>query len=369
MLYTDGVLGRDGQVVTPPPGSDAHVLHALSEGSRVRMSGQDSQRGTFSQRHAVLHDALTGAQYMPLANLGPDQGPVEIHNSPLSETSVLGFEYGYSLDMPDSLVIWEAQYGDFVNSAQVIIDQFIASAEEKWQRLSGVTMLLPHGFEGSGPEHSSARPERFLQLCAEDNMQVVNCTTPAQYFHLLRRQVHRPLRKPLVVMTPKSLLRHPQVLSNLDEFATGTFKRVLPDEQVTSGATRILLCSGKIYFELLAERSARELDDVAIIRLEQLYPLPLDEIGRALAGYDPEVPVTFVQEEPANAGYWRFLYAHIGPEIFGRPFIGVSRPEQASPATGSASAHRLEQAELIREAFTIQAGTTARPAAKAEAQG
>ena len=334
----------------------------LTEGRRVRMSGQDSQRGTFSHRHAVLHDALTGNEYMPLANLSPDQAPIEIHNSPLSETSVLGFEYGYSLDMPESLVLWEAQYGDFVNSAQVIIDQFIASAEEKWRRLSGVTMLLPHGFEGSGPEHSSARPERFLQLCAEDNIQVVNCTTPAQYFHLLRRQVLRPLRKPLVVMTPKSLLRHPKVISNLGEFASGTFRRVLPDDRVTTGANRILLCTGKIYFELLEERERLGLDDVAIIRLEQIYPLPLAELEQALAGYDKDVPVTFVQEEPENAGYWRFLCVRLLNGLHGHRFIGVSRPEQASPATGSASAHRLEQAELIREAFTLQAGQRARTA-------
>ena len=341
----------------------------VTSGHRVRLTGQDSQRGTFSQRHSVLHDALTGNEFMPLANLAEDQAPIEIHNSPLSETSVLGFEYGYSLDMPDSLVMWEAQYGDFVNSAQVIIDQFIASAEDKWNRLSGVTLLLPHGFEGSGPEHSSARPERFLQLCADDNMQVVNCTTPAQYFHLLRRQVLRPLRKPLVVMSPKSLLRHPQVLSSLEEFSTGTFRRVLPDPEVTGDVSRILLCTGKIYFELLAERAARDLGDVAIIRLEQLYPLPHDELNEALAGYPQDVPVTFVQEEPANAGYWRFLLAHFGFELAGRPFTGVCRPAQASPATGSASAHRLEQAELIREAFTTEAGTTARPATAAGSRG
>lgn len=334
----------------------------LTEGRRVRLTGQDSQRGTFSQRHAVLHDPLSGNEYMPLQHLAPEQAPIEIHNSPLSETSVLGFEYGYSLDMPDSLVMWEAQYGDFVNSAQVIIDQFIASAEDKWNRLSGVTLLLPHGYEGSGPEHSSARPERFLQLCAEDNMQVVNCTTPAQYFHLLRRQVLRPLRKPLVVMSPKSLLRHPQVVSELSEFTGGTFHRVLPDHAVSGEVSRILLCSGKIYYELLAERTARNLTDVAIIRLEQLYPLPVKELEAALEGFAPGVPVTFVQEEPGNAGYWRFLQAHIGPELAGRAFVSVTRPARASPATGSASAHRLEQAEVIHRAFSIESGTIARPA-------
>lgn len=325
----------------------------LEAGIRVRLTGQDSQRGTFGHRHAVLHDVRNGREYMPLAHVSPEQGPVEIYNSPLSETSVLGFEYGYSLDAPDSLVMWEAQYGDFVNSAQVIIDQFIASAEDKWQRLSGLTMLLPHGFEGSGPEHSSARPERFLQLCADDNLQVVYPTMPAQIFHLLRRQVLRPLRKPLVVMSPKSLLRHPQVVSPLEAFGSGRFQRVIAETEAIdpAGVERILLCSGKIYFELLAERTAQARTDVAIIRLEQLYPLPMAELEAAFAPYRADVPVMFVQEEPDNAGFWRFLLAHLGNTVLGRPFSHVSRPAGASPATGSPSAHRLEQAEVIREAF------------------
>src|SRR5690625_2225961 len=340
----------------------------LAEGRDIRMTGQDSQRGTFSHRHAVLHDVMNGEPYMPLAHISEDQGIVEIHNSPSSETSVLGFEYGYSLDLPESLVIWEAQFGDFVNSAQVIIDQFIASAEEKWDRLSGVTMLLPHGFEGAGPEHSSARPERFLQLCADDNMQVVNCTTPAQFFHLLRRQVLRPLRKPLVVMSPKSLLRHPQAVSALEEFSSGSFRRVIPDAAVQD-ANHVLLCSGKIYYELLEERARRELGDVAIVRLEQIYPLPRRELEEALSGYAADVPVTFVQEEPENSGYWRFLLSQFGSRLAGRPFSGISRPAKASPATGSTSAHQLEQAELIRETFEKATAHTALPAGQAGARG
>jgi 2-oxoglutarate dehydrogenase E1 component len=323
----------------------------LTEGTRIRLTGQDSERGTFVHRHSVLHDVETQERYMPLAHLAADQAPVEIVNSPLSEAGVLGFEYGYSLDMPDALVMWEAQFGDFVNTAQVIIDQFIASAEEKWNRFSGLVMLLPHGHEGAGPEHSSARLERFLQLCAEDNMYVVNPTTPAQFFHLLRRQVLSPLRKPLVVMSPKSLLRHPQVVSEPEELATGRFRRVLGDNIDPAGVSRILLCSGKLYFELLAERKAQERTDVAIIRLEQLYPLSEKELGEALAPYTADTPVTWVQEEGENAGAWRFLLSQWGFSLQGHPLDVISRPAAASPATGSASSHRIEQAELIRAAF------------------
>src|SRR5690606_580394 len=231
----------------------------VAEGHRVRLTGQDSERGTFSHRHAVFHDTEDGHEHVPLAELAARHGSVfEVHNSPLSEAGVLGFEYGYSVDTPDGLVLWEAQFGDFANGAQVIIDQFLSSAEEKWGRLSGLVMLLPHGFEGQGPEHSSARLERYLQLCAEDNMQVAYPTTPAQYFHLLRRQVLRPLRKPLIVMTPKSLLRHPQAVSDLDEFVSGRFQRVIPDAQVDpAGVRRVLLTTGKLYYELAAAREER----------------------------------------------------------------------------------------------------------------
>jgi 2-oxoglutarate dehydrogenase E1 component len=290
---------------------------------------------------------------MPLAHVTEKQAPVDIINSPLSETGVMGFEYGYSLDCPGGLVIWEAQYGDFSNAAQVIIDQFIASAEEKWRRLSGLTLLLPHGLEGSGPEHSSARLERFLTLAAEDNLQIAIPSTPAQYFHLLRRQVLRPWRKPLVVMTPKSLLRHPKVASPLAAFTEGSFKSLLRDEQVEAGrASRVLLCAGKVYYDLEAEREKLGREDVAILRLEQLYPLREDELRMALEPYRDGTPVFWVQEEPENMGAWRFLYVLFGEELFGRlPFKGISRPASASPATGSGSSHKLEQSQLVAEAF------------------
>jgi 2-oxoglutarate dehydrogenase E1 component len=334
--------------------AEALALASLAtEGNRIRMTGQDTARGTFSQRHAVLHDYDTGATYMPLAHLAADQGPVEIYNSPLSETGVLGFEYGYSLDCPDGLVVWEAQFGDFCNAAQVIIDQFITSAEEKWRRLSGIVLLLPHGFEGMGPEHSHARLERFLGAAADDNIQVVNLTTPAQYFHCLRRQMVRPWRKPLVIMTPKSLLRHPQCVSPLEECASGGFQRVIADTVPPGQAVdRILLCSGKIYYELLAERERLGLKGVPIVRVEQLYPLPLNDLQNALAPYPDGTPTYWVQEEPENMGAWRFLWAHFGERLFGRlPFAGISRPAAASPATGSHSSHKLEQQILLGQTF------------------
>lgn len=322
-------------------------------GYRVRLSGQDSTRGTFSQRHAVLHDYSDGHAYTPLQHLSNGQAPVEIINSPLSEAGVLGFEYGYSLDCPNGLVMWEAQFGDFANAAQVIIDQFIASAETKWNRLSGLVMLLPHGFEGMGPEHSSARLERFLMLSADANMQIINPTTPAQYFHALRRQVLRPWRKPLVVVTPKSLLRLPQAVSTLEQCATGRFQRVIPDvlperPQVAG----VLVCTGKLYYELDRERTQCHREDVAIVRLEQLYPLPWNSLMAALAPYKDGTPVYWVQEEPENMGAWRFLQARFGSELDDRlPFSGVFRRASSSPATGSASAHKMEQKELLMQAF------------------
>jgi len=324
----------------------------VSAGKRVRFTGQDSERGTFGHRHAVFHDVVDGHEYVPLARLARDGGVFEIHNSPLSEAGVLGFEYGYSLDTPEGIVLWEAQFGDFANAAQVIIDQFIATAEEKWRRLSGLVLLLPHGFEGQGPEHSSARLERFLQLCAEDNMQVANVTTPAQYFHLLRRQVLRPWRKPLVVMTPKSLLRHPQAVSSLADVTSGRFQRVLGDTTVDpQGVKRVLLTSGKLYYELAAARDERSATATAIVRLEQLYPLDLQLIEKALEPYPAAAEVVWVQEEPSNMGAWSFLRVRWGDTVAGRKFRGVTRPESASPATGSGAAHRLEQAKLIDRAF------------------
>ncbi len=315
-----------------------------TEGTRVRLTGQDTERGTFSQRHAVWHDVETGATHTPLAHLGPDQAPVEIANSPLSEMACLGFEYGYSLDAPDALVLWEAQFGDFANAAQVYIDQFVAAAEDKWRRLSGLVLLLPHAFEGQGPEHSSARLERFLTLAAEDNMQVVYPTTPAQYFHVLRRQVRRPWRKPLVVMTPKSLLRHPRSVSALDELATGRFRRVIGDAR-RGGVRRVLACSGKVYYDLEAHREEKGIDDVAIVRLEQLYPLPRAELREALSPYG-DAPLVWVQEEPENMGAWMYLHYHLGLRA------GVYRRASASPATGSRASHLHEQARLIEQAFS-----------------
>jgi len=323
------------------------------EGHRVRLSGQDTVRGTFSHRHAALHDVRTGAVHVPLRHLAPDQAPVEIHNSPLSEAGVLGFEYGYSLDCPEGLVAWEAQFGDFVNAAQVIVDQFIVSAEEKWARLSGIVLLLPHGFEGAGPEHSSARLERFLELAVNDNIQVVNATTPAQFFHVLRRQVLRRWRKPLIVMTPKSLLRHPRVVSPLDALAQGRFEPILPDDAAEPGAVaRILLCSGKVHYELHALREETGRRDVALLRLEQLYPLREEHLAAALAPYRPGTPVVWVQEEPANMGAWRYLLARFDDRLAGAfPFTGVCRPPSASPATGWGARHRTEQGRLLRAAL------------------
>jgi 2-oxoglutarate dehydrogenase E1 component len=339
-------------------GTAEHLAFAsiLLEGHGIRISGQDARRGTFSHRHAVLFDTETGEPYTPLASLGHSSyggvGRFEIYDSPLSEAGVLGFEYGYSLDRPDKLVVWEAQFGDFANAAQVIIDQFIVSAEDKWSRLSGLVLLLPHGFEGQGPEHSSARIERFLQLAAEDNIQVCNLSTPAQLFHVLRRQVNRPWRKPLVIFTPKSLLRHPEAVNKLDEIADGSFQRVIPDDTVDGGRVkRVLLCSGKVYYDLAGERRRRKRDDVAIIRLEQYYPLS-GALAKALAGFAEGTPVIWVQEEPRNMGAWYFLNARKA-EIFGgrHPLALVSRPESASPATGSKAAHDLEQKILLDEAF------------------
>jgi 2-oxoglutarate dehydrogenase E1 component len=325
-----------------------------AEGVHVRLTGQDTERGTFSQRHAVLHDYQDGHTYVPLQHVASNQPPVEIFNSPLSEAGVLGFEYGYSLDYPDGLVMWEAQFGDFVNAAQPIIDQFIASAEEKWQRLSGLVLLLPHGFEGQGPEHSSARLERFLMLGVDDNLQVVYPTTPAQYFHCLRRQVVRAWRKPLVVMTPKSLLRHPKVVSSLEECAEGSFQRILPDVSSAPAATiqRILLCTGKIYYEIAEYREQTGRNDVAILRLEQLYPLKQAVLKAALSPYPERTPVFWVQEEPANMGAWMYLRVQFGDRLLeGFPFAGITRAASASPAAGSPRRHKQEQADLVARAF------------------
>ncbi len=323
------------------------------DGARIRMTGQDAERGTFSHRHAVLHDQETGEKYMGLQHVGPGQANVDIHNSPLSEAGVLGFEYGYSLAYPDGLTLWEAQFGDFHNAAQVIIDQFLSSAEDKWRSLTNLVMLLPHGFEGQGPEHSSARIERFFSLTAEDNMQIVIPSTPAQMFHVLRRQVVRPWRKPLVVITPKSLLRHPECVSPIEDCATGKFERMLPDdENRVDGVKRILLCSGKVYYDLIAARRDRGRDDVAILRVEQVYPLQPEDMEHILEPYADGTPLIWVQEEPENMGAWRRMRGKFGETWFGRfPFSGAYRPASASPATGSSGSHKIEQKQLMDEAF------------------
>ncbi len=333
--------------------AEALAFGTLVEGGHpIRFTGQDSPRGTFSHRHAVLHDRRDGTPYCGLQHVSEDQARFEIYNSPLSEAGVLGFEYGYSNELPEGLVVWEAQFGDFVNGAQVIIDQFLSSGEDKWRQRSGLVLLLPHGFEGQGPEHSSARPERFLQLCAEENMQVVIPTTPKQYFHLLRCQVLRPWRKPLVVMTPKSLLRHPKAISSMEEIATGRFERIIADENHADRVSRILLCSGKVYYDLLEYREEHERADVAILRLEQLYPLAHDEVLGAISNYSSDTPLVWVQEEPENMGGWGYMLRVMGRDLSsGRSFTVVSRAESASPATGSATMHRKEQAELVARAF------------------
>ena len=330
--------------------AEALAFASLStEGFRVRVSGQDSGRGTFSQRHAIFYDYKDGHPYIPLRHLGPQQAPVEIINSPLSENGVLGFDYGYSLDCPDGLVCWEAQFGDFVNAAQVFIDQFIASAEDKWSRLSGVVLLLPHGFEGQGPEHSSARLESFLALCAQDNMQVVYPTTPAQYFHCLRRQLIRQWRKPLIVFTPKGLLRDPRAVSSLDDCATGKFQRIIAPQNPS--ARRILLCAGRIYYELETQRQKLKHDDIAVVRIEQLYPLDIERLNGGLAQYAQATEFVWVQEEPENMGASRYMRILVGDKLRNVPFRSVSRPASPSPATGSARVHKKEEKELIERAL------------------
>ena len=319
------------------------------DGNPIRLSGQDSRRGTFSHRHSFYFCHQTGASYSPLANLDPNQAPFDVFDSILSEVAVLGFEYGYSLDDPSTLVMWEAQFGDFANGAQVIIDQFIASGESKWNRASGIVLLLPHGYEGQGPEHSSARFERFLQLCGEDNMQVCNFTTPANLFHALRRQVKRTFRKPLVVMTPKSLLRHPQAVSPVSEFTTGAFREVIDDAAADPRAVkRVVVCTGKVYYDLLAKQAAAKRTDTALVRLEQLYPWPAEQLKAVLDRY-PNAAVAWAQEEPHNMGGWFFVEPRF--RDLGRPAGYVGRDPSASPATGSHYVHEHEQKDLVRAAF------------------
>ncbi len=329
----------------------------LLEGTLIRMSGQDTARGTFSQRHVVFHDTQTDADWIPLCHLGTEetsQGPFHIFNSPLSEMGVLGFEYGYSVERPDALVLWEAQYGDFANGAQVIIDQFIVSAEDKWRENSRLALLLPHGYEGQGPEHSSARIERYLQLCADENIQVCNLTTPAQYFHVLRRQVRQSRPKPLVLFTPKSLLRQPTSFSPLEELTTGAFRPLLddPDVRERRGVRRVILCSGKVFYDLKAARDERRDSETAILRLEQLYPFPADELRRVLQSFPEGRDVVWVQEESRNMGPWAFVAMRL-PELLppGARLRYGGRAASASPATGNANVHKRELADFLADTF------------------
>jgi 2-oxoglutarate dehydrogenase E1 component len=339
----------------------------LTEGFRVRLSGQDSERGTFSQRHSVLMDQENEKKYTPLKHISKTQGTFEVINSMLSEEAVLGFEYGYSLAEPNALVLWEAQFGDFANGAQVVIDQFISSGERKWLRMCGLVLLLPHGYEGQGPEHSSARLERYLQLCAEDNWQIANCTTPANYFHILRRQLHRQFRKPLVLMTPKSLLRHKRVVSTLSQFGPGTsFHRVLwddaqflPDQAIKlkpdAEIKRVVLSSGKVYYDLYEEREKRGIDDVYLLRVEQLYPFPARALIQELTRFS-EAEMVWCQEEPKNMGAWSFIEPNLSWVLdhieakHKRPRY-AGRPASASTAAGLARKHKLELKTLLDEAL------------------
>ncbi len=322
----------------------------LSEGVSVRLSGQDSRRGTFNHRHAVLHDLNSPATYTPLAALTSGNARFMIYDSMLSENAVLGFEYGYSITTLENLTIWEAQFGDFANGAQVIIDQFIAGGESKWGRVSGIVMLLPHGYEGNGAEHSSGRIERFLSLCAEENLQVATPSTPAQMFHLLRRQMKQPFRKPLIIFTPKSLLRNPVCVSELVDLSSGRFDPVIPDSTRETAISRVILCSGKIFFELLAEREKNGRSDVAIIRIEQLYPFRGDLLKEALKGYPAESSIIWVQEEPENMGAWPFLRTQLADVLGAEPAF-TGRPASAAPANGSHRIHAEEQKKIIEAAF------------------
>lgn len=328
----------------------------LNRGIAIRLSGQDAERGTFAHRNAVLLDTATANKFTPLNHISDKQAQIEILNSPLSEYSVLGFEYGYSLSSPASLTIWEAQFGDFANGAQIIIDQFLSSGEVKWNRMSGLVMLLPHGYEGQGPEHSSARLERFLQLCARENMTVCNLTTPAQIFHVLMRQALRKQKKPLVILSPKSLLRHPEAVSTVDQLLTGGFQPVIADESVEPGkVTRVLICSGKVYYDLIKERNARGIKHIAVVRLEQLYPFKYDLVGTILERYSGLKELRWVQEEPKNMGAWFYVKDRFDERLakgrYQNMILPVARKTSPSPAAGLLKVHEREQSELLERAL------------------
>jgi len=333
----------------------------VDDGKRIRISGQDSGRGTFFHRHSVLHNQNDASTFVPLANIHDKQGPFEVYDSVLSEEAVLAFEYGYATAEPSGLTIWEAQFGDFANGAQVVIDQFISSGEQKWARLCGLTMLLPHGYEGQGPEHSSARLERYLQLCAEQNMQVVVPSTPAQVYHMIRRQVVRPMRRPLVVMSPKSLLRHPLCTSTIEDLAEGTFQAAIGeiDNLEAAKVKRVVFCSGKVYFDLLEQRRNNEQDDVAIVRIEQLYPFPLEEVKAAIEQYTNVEGYVWCQEEPQNQGAWYSSQHNFRAAIpAGADLKYAGRPASASPAVGYMSVHLKQQKALVDDALNVNTKTS-----------
>ena len=346
-------MGRGGKPLDWGMGELLTYGSLLHQGANVRMTGQDCSRGTFSHRHAVITDVKNGREHLVLGSLHPDQGQVRIYDSPLSEAGVLGFEFGYSLDYPDALVIWEAQFGDFANGAQVIIDQFVTTSEDKWKRLSGIVLFLPHGYEGQGPEHSSARLERYLQNCAEQNIQIAQPTTPAQMFHLLRRQVLSSQRKPLIVFTPKSLLRLPAAVSSLDELANGKFERVIHDTSADPAkVTQALMCTGRVYYDLVEERAKRGATHIAIIRIESLYPWWPNFISAAIANYPNLQKVKWVQDEPRNMGAATFVIPRLEKLLSkGVGFDVIARAESASPATGSHNAHVIEQRQILKGAF------------------
>jgi 2-oxoglutarate dehydrogenase E1 component len=350
------VLNKRLEAVTSGEGIDWAGAEALAFASLltdsygVRLSGQDVGRGTFSQRHSVLWDYETGASHTPLNHLAADQAPFDVYNSLLAEAGVLGFEYGYAVTRPRVLTLWEAQFGDFVNNAQCVIDLFIASGQAKWQQLCGLTLLLPHGWEGLGPEHSSARLERFLQLCAGDNLQVANLTTPAQYFHILRRQVMAPFRKPLVLMTPKSLLRHPMAVSSLKALTHGQFSPVLDDEEARASVKKVIFCSGKIYYQLITRRQQIGADDTAVVRVELLHPFPKEALTSVIGRYKKAVTWTWVQEEPKNMGAWPYIQPRLAP-MLKKPLDYVGRDASASPATGFPKIYKIQQDGIVDQAI------------------
>jgi 2-oxoglutarate dehydrogenase E1 component len=323
----------------------------LNEGHSVRFSGQDVERGTFSHRHAVIKLEDSEEEYIPLSTVEKNS-KFMIYNSHLSEYAVLGFEYGYAMASPETLTIWEAQFGDFANCAQVVIDQYISAAEDKWRRMNGICLFLPHGYEGQGAEHSSARIERFLTLCAENNMYVINPTTPANFFHALRRQLKTPYRKPLIAFTPKSLLRHPKCVSSLEEFSNGGFKEIFDDVSADAKAIKKIVFSfGKIYYDLLAKKEELKNTDTALIRIEQMYPFPKKQFSAILEKYKGATEFLWVQEEPHNMGAWGYLLRTVSPYLKGGQLKCIARPESASPATGSKKVHEAQQKEILEKVF------------------